>query len=297
MDKTIIGENTAQHKIIEKLTPYLRIKSPDNLIMRIRLSQNKITIGRGDNCNIILHDEMASREHCQVWLDEKNNIHILDLNSTNGSRIDGKHIHQAVLQPHNRLKIGHHVIKVEYKDADEIRQEELLQEAATCDPLTGISNRKWFEERVNLLFQSLANKKQHIAIIMLDIDHFKQVNDTYGHQTGDTVIKSIANMLSKCKRQQDFLARYGGEEFILCLSDSTSSNTTFFCERVRKKIADISFLFDQKELNVTVSLGACVDTIRQDSTLNDMTALADKALYQSKKAGRNQTTITNASSK
>lgn len=293
MEKTIIGHVTSPQKKIEKLTPYLRIQSPENKIHRLRISNEFIILGRGKSCDMTLDDEIISREHCRIWLDDSGNINILDLSSTNGSKIDGKRINQAILEPHNRLKIGKHIIKIEYKDAEEIRQEELLQSAATTDPLTGISNRKWFEERVNQIIHGATNSNHFIAIVMVDIDHFKQVNDVYGHQTGDVVIKGVADILNTCKRQQDLLARYGGEEFIVCLPDSSPENTLRFCERVREEISRTTFRFGKEQINVTASLGGFSDKISGNSELLEMTALADKALYHSKKSGRDQSTLAN----
>jgi len=295
MEKTVVGRATTSQKKIEQLTPYLRIQSPNNESQRLRLHFSNLTIGRDASCDIVLDDEMISREHCKIWLDTSEKVNFEDLNSTNGSKIDGEKITRGVLLPHNRLKIGNHTIKVEYKDSEEIRREELLEVAATSDPLTGVSNRKWFEERVNQLLLALADKDHYMAIVMVDIDHFKKVNDTYGHQTGDIVIKGIAEILNACKRQQDLLARYGGEEFVLCLPDSTPSNTSQFCERVREQIASTDFRFGQEQIKITASLGGCANIITQDSSLYKMTSLADEALYSSKNSGRNQTTIANSS--
>ena len=293
MEKTIISQATSQHKKVEQLTPYLRIQTPANEIHRLRISSDFIILGRGKSCHLTLDDEMVSREHCRIWLDDSGNINILDLESTNGSKIDEKRISHEILLPHNKLKIGKHIVKIEYKDAEEIHQEELLQSAATTDPLTGVSNRKWFDERVKQLIQSKPKNNQHIAIVMVDIDHLKQVNDNYGHQTGDVVIKGVAEILNSCKRQQDLLARYGGEEFIVCLPDSNTDNTKLFCERVRKEISRTTFRFGQDEISVTASLGGFADIIDQNSNLSEMTQLADKALYHSKQSGRNQSAMAN----
>ena len=291
MDKTILAETTQQQKKTIQLTPYLCIQSPNKLARRYRLSSGYIVLGRGQSCDIVLDDERVSREHCRVWLDADKRINILDLNSTNGTKIDGKLIHQDTLSPHNRLKLGHHLIKVEYKDAEEIRQDDLLQTAATSDPLTGISNRKWFEERASHLIQTIRNKDQHLAVVMVDIDHFKRVNDTYGHQTGDRIIQGVAEILNTGKRQQDLLARYGGEEFILCLPDSNPQNTHDFCERVRQEIAKKIFCFEANQLSVTSSLGGYSAIVEQKTNLATMTAFADKALYHSKNTGRNRVSI------
>jgi len=292
MDKTIIGSISSEDTPSEQLTPYLRIQSPNDLVFHVQLSKDAITLGRGDNCDVVLNDYLASRKHCKIWLDSEGKINVHDLNSTNGSKIDGFNIKQGVLLPQQRLTIGLHIIKVEYKDAAEVHHEALLQTAATCDPLTGVSNRKWFEERATQIFRTIAGKDQYIAIVMVDIDHFKFVNDNFGHQVGDVVIKGVAEILNSCKRQHDLVARYGGEEFILCLTDSSPESTELFCERVRQKIAGSVFCFAEEQLSVTVSLGGCSNIIDTNSNLYDMTAYADKALYRSKDSGRNTTTIT-----
>lgn len=104
------------------LTPYLHIKSHRNLDQHIRVSNKPLTIGRGQNCDIVLNDRSISREHCCIWIDENEDIHILDLQSTNGSKIDGRQIKHQLLLARNRLRIGSHVIKLEYKDWEDIRR-------------------------------------------------------------------------------------------------------------------------------------------------------------------------------
>ena len=121
MEKTIVGKITTPTKLTESLTPYLRVQTPNNHSYRYPLSREKITIGRDKQCNIVLDDQMVSREHCRVWLNDSGFAIVQDLNSTNGTKIDSKQINQEVLLPQNRLKLGNHIIKVEFKDAEEIK--------------------------------------------------------------------------------------------------------------------------------------------------------------------------------
>lgn len=292
MEKTLIRQSTTHLSSTNNLKPYLKIQSPDNRMTRFLLSKNALVIGRGDKCDVVLKDNQISREHCRIWIDELDNIVLEDLRSTNGTRMDGKTILQEKLLANNRVKIGEHIIKIEFKDANEIRQEELLAAAATTDPLTGIANRKWFAERVSHLFNKIMNDNRIVTIVMLDIDHFKQVNDTYGHQMGDVVIKGVAEILNKNIRHQDFLARYGGEEFIVCLPENTAEDAYQFCERVRQQVEAQAFRFGRQYVNVTVSIGANSCLVKGFTDIEVMTKSADDALYECKRGGRNCTKIT-----
>jgi diguanylate cyclase (GGDEF)-like protein len=164
-----------------------------------------------------------------------------------------------------------------------------VEELATTDGLTSVANRRHFME---LAGQKLATSQRHgleLAALMLDLDHFKQVNDTYGHATGDQVIRAVAQRLAAMIRQDDLLSRYGGEEFALLVHDA--AGVAELAERLRAAVATDPIPTDSGPLPVTVSIG--VATLEaSDTTADAILARADAALYQAKRAGRNRVATT-----
>jgi len=166
---------------------------------------------------------------------------------------------------------------------------ETLEERATSDGLTGLLNQKTFRKRVSIVLSRLDNR-YGCAVIMADIDHFKRVNDTYGHQAGDEVLKKIANIIQKTIRKADMAARYGGEEFVLYLDQADREKAKQVAERMRLIIEQTKFEFGGKEVGISVSLGiACYPSDGRE--IRDLLECADEALYRSKQGGRNRTTV------
>ena len=175
--------------------------------------------------------------------------------------------------------------------ADQFRilQQQKLQalQLAMVDPLTGINNRRAFYKQVHPLWKNCIRNGHMVSLMMIDIDHFKRINDKYGHNCGDKVLKKLARTLVKEIRGSDIIARWGGEEFILFMPETTLSDAISFAERLRKTINNLSFTKGSKQLTVSASIGvACVDGLIID--LEGLIAAADEGLYLAKQAGRNQ---------
>ena len=169
-----------------------------------------------------------------------------------------------------------------------LRLESLEQEAKN-DGLTGLLNRKTFYQRFTNVLSRL-DGRYPCAVIMLDIDHFKKINDTYGHPAGDEVLKKISDVIRKTVRKVDMAGRYGGEEFSIYLHATDQLHAVQVAERLRMIIRQTRFVFDRKEVNVTASLGiACHPA--QGLTSEDLIRHADDALYRSKQGGRDRTTV------
>lgn len=171
------------------------------------------------------------------------------------------------------------------------KAEEKLKYMATHDALTGLYNRKVLDK---LIIDEVGRSERYghpISIFMLDIDHFKQINDTYGHQTGDTVLQNIASIMVNSIRKMDYAARYGGEEFIIVLPETSLAEAEEMAERLCFSIAEHSFLTkDDKKLNITASIGVATFPEHAQSW-KDLIHAADNAMYAAKKAGRNQVQI------
>lgn len=158
------------------------------------------------------------------------------------------------------------------------------------DQLTQLNNRGYWELRVKQEFARFKRYGKKSSLVMFDIDHFKKVNDTYGHLAGDEIIRFVAKSVLKLKRDPDIAGRYGGEEFGILLTDTSAENALVFTERLRQAIGSSEIIFEDKKINITISLGISefnniIDNYEQ------IIAQADTALYESKNNGRNQTTI------
>lgn len=170
----------------------------------------------------------------------------------------------------------------------EYANEGLLRFAFT-DYLTGLKTRGYFEQQLDLEFKRAERRRQKFALLMIDIDHFKQLNDTFGHHTGDQVLRDVASILMKDMREVDTVARYGGEEFVMVLPETTETGATYVAQRLRRAVEQTKFFAGspQSIQHLTISIGIAVfDTDAQFK--RDLIEFADAALYAAKHAGRNR---------
>ncbi|MFW9265774.1 diguanylate cyclase [Pseudomonas sp. NR3] len=165
-----------------------------------------------------------------------------------------------------------------------------LQLLSSTDRLTGLYNRGHWEGTLKAAYARHQRYGNALSLVMLDIDHFKQVNDTYGHQAGDKVIEQVAALLHEHVRESDVAGRYGGEEFGVVLSDTDQAGARIFAERLRKAVEQLLVQYNGQEIRFTISLGvADLSTPANDHA--ELIARADQALYTSKKTGRNRVTV------
>ncbi len=179
------------------------------------------------------------------------------------------------------------------RSSDEVdtlrRNIENIQQEAMLDPLTGVKNRKTFDLEIDRLIRSSKETGEPLALIMADVDHFKKFNDKWGHQTGDHVLRLVADVMNANIKGQDVLARYGGEEFAIILPGTTLSNAVMLANRIR--IAVESRRLKKRRTDedlglITLSMGAA--TLKWDDTIESVIERADNCLYAAKRAGRNQ---------
>lgn len=170
-----------------------------------------------------------------------------------------------------------------------MQQEELLRRATT-DALTGIGNRAAFDTRLELEFERALREGGPVALLMMDVDHFKKFNDTFGHQVGDRVLQRVAHALDENVRKVDFVARYGGEEFAVIAPRTSAARGAQLAERLRKSVADTSIPSDKGALSVTVSIGVAVLNEVSDPPRDapKLIKAADELLYRAKCNGRNR---------
>ena len=160
-----------------------------------------------------------------------------------------------------------------------------IREQSNSDHLTGLFNRRYFFQNGRRIYRRSLHGKKSLAIAMIDIDHFKKINDSYGHDGGDEVLRTVARTLSHCFRPGDLLARFGGEEFCIMMQEITADQALEKLEEVRKGIAQLQISYGKHTIGVTISVGLCTQT---SDDLEAMIKEADLQLYKAKEGGRNQ---------
>jgi len=172
-----------------------------------------------------------------------------------------------------------------------------IQNIAIYDTLTDLYNRRYFEERLALEAQKSFYGGTSLSLVMVDIDHFKKVNDTFGHTEGDKVLCRISSLLKASVRKKDTVARYGGEEFFLILPEAGLEESFIIAERIRHLVENTSFDVGQAEINLTVSSGISNFPVHRASSKEELVKMADLALYDAKRGGRNRVCIYNVNQK
>lgn len=162
---------------------------------------------------------------------------------------------------------------------------------ATYDQLTGVLTRHAFIESGKILINLAERKKKNISLIFFDLDYFKKINDTFGHDAGDYILRESGKIFKKNKRKSDLISRIGGEEFIIILPDTNSYGASIVAEKLRKIFLEYSFIYGDNKINVTASMGIADFSHTSIYNLDTLMKHADNCLYQSKKNGRNQVTI------
>jgi two-component system chemotaxis response regulator CheY len=186
-----------------------------------------------------------------------------------------------------RVKIGERIINLEQR----------IIKLASTDPLTGILNRRAFMERVNEEIHRATREKRPLSLIMSDIDHFKRINDTYGHQAGDRVLQRFARELTESSRAYDFVGRYGGEEFVACLPGADTKEAGSTAERIRRRVEAMKIVLPDRPdpVQITASFGTSTFRPASEDNLDQIFKRADDALYKAKKEGRNRVCTANGS--
>ena len=288
MDGKTIVEDISKRILNPERRPYLVAFTGRQGLQRFIIDEGRTTVGRSSKADIVLKDNRISGVHCVVE-NIRGRIFVEDQGSTNGTYKNGRRIRREAVSTNSNLQIGRTVMKIEYKNDSEVQFENELIRKATTDPSTGILNRSYFMSRAQEEIALAARTDSPVGLVLLDIDRFKNVNDTYGHQAGDYVINQLSMLINLQRRTEDLFGRYGGEEFIILIRGNfDKERAKLFCERVRKSIEGYEFNYDGKKISVTISLGLCLEYGSQITSLKDLIKNADEALYKAKNKGRNR---------
>ena len=286
-DETIMSSDNTIHFEQMVTHPHLIVLYPQNEFAQIPLERGTVVLGRGQDADIRFEDELVSRRHCALSFDGSS-VTVEDLGSTNGTFVDGNFVHKQILDSDNRLQIGKMVLKVAYKDPSEEAFSREIYEAATTDSLTGLLNRQAFMDRSAGELVYARRNNTFVHVMMIDVDNFKRVNDTWGHQCGDLILKEVARLLNDEKRDSDLLSRYGGEEFLLLMNGISPDDAKKRAEKLRTTIEQHIFSWMDTIIPVTISIGISSRQGFAIEQINEFIAESDKLLYVAKDCGRNQ---------
>lgn len=293
----------------------------DNRSIKL-LRKRSYSIGRGSTSDIKLNDKTISRIHCYAeW--KGNHIYIKDNSSTNGTLLNGEKITTAAARNGDTIRMGNTIISVRITSNDDAtfapsdtfvmerkletlldevhdpgiinrikeikkmfeQKKQKLTELAFKDGLTKLYNRRYFNRELDQEIERTKRYKTQITLIFMDIDHFKKLNDTYGHQKGDKVLKVIGHFLVNNCRSNDIPCRYGGEELAIILPETDLKKGVATAEKLRQQITIITQ--QTEKLKVTVSIGVA-EYSQSNSTSQLLIKAADELLYKAKKSGRNK---------
>lgn len=274
--------------------PYLIQISGRETGQMFNLTGKTVTLGRDATCQIVLDDPHISRAHAQITCNGSDVV-IKDLGSTNGIFVNGKKVTEQALLDGDKILIGTRMyFKFEFQDAVDQNYQQNLFRAANMDSLTQLYNKKYFIDALNKEFSFSRRNTQPLSLLMIDIDHFKAVNDNHGHMAGDLVLKSVGQYLMKNLRLENVAARYGGEEFAIILRNVHGEMAMVIAERLRKSIENERIVYRGKILQVTVSIGVATLEGKNFETLEDLIRFADENLYEAKESGRNRIVVKKA---
>ena len=247
---------------------------------------HELSVGRDQSNSIVLEMDNVSRRHARFFqIDDV--CYVEDLGSTNGTFINDADISgKTQLKNGDLVKVGGAIFKfISGGNVEGLYHEEIYR-MTIIDGLTQIHNKRYFMDFLEREIARCSRYKRDLSLAMFDIDHFKVLNDTYGHLAGDHVLRKMAQVIGSRTRREELFARYGGEEFALVLPETDLTGARNVGEEIRQLVEDQVFVFDEEEISATLSLGIA-STQGELETL-ELIKRADEALYQAKRAGRNR---------
>jgi diguanylate cyclase (GGDEF)-like protein len=253
---------------------------------RLALGGRAAVLGRDADCDLVLEADDVSRRHARL-LPEGGGHAVEDLGSTNGTFVGEDRVTRRALAPGDRVRLGSVVLKYLAGDDLEALYHAEVKRLADEDPLTGLVNKGGFAEALRREVASARRHRHPLALALLDLDHFKRVNDGFGHLAGDQVLRELAALVRPLVRADQLFARIGGEELALLLPGVPLAKAGLFAEKVRGLVEGHPFRFEGARLPVTVSVGVA-ELADDDPAPEALVGRADARLYQAKDGGRNR---------
>ena len=275
----------------KKMRAVLTLASGSDLGRVVAVPRGEIvTLGRAADQTVRFDEAAVSSSHARV-VAVAGQYMLVDERSTNGTFLNDERIEtSAQLKDGDRIRLGPNaLLRFSMVDEDEEAAMRKIYEAALFDGLTKVFNRKHVDDRLDAEIAFAVRHNTELALVLFDVDHFKKVNDTYGHPAGDAVLRATADILMRHRRTEDIVGRYGGEEFVLVLRGTDLAGATTLSDRLRRAVEGAPVTHDAFTISVTMSGG--VATLKGCGERRDkatLLALADQRLYRAKQAGRNR---------
>lgn len=285
---TGVEEIAAAVSSIERSVPTLTVLTGSSTGQTLKL-RSTITIGRATEAELRIADDGISRHHARIhYAGEIASLE--DLASRNGTFVNGKRVTaRQDLADGDKIQLGRStVLRFAFQDALDESFHENLMSSALRDGLTKLFNKRYFLDRLDSELKFAMRHETSLSLLMLDLDHFKKVNDTFGHLAGDAVLSHVALALSKAVRNEDVVARFGGEEFAIVLRAIGLDSAALMAERLRRMVEASSVRCGDHTVKATVSIGVAGYPSTPAKTPDELVEAADKALYRAKHAGRNR---------
>jgi len=254
-----------------------------------KLKGDRSVLGRGERTDIRVLDDGVSREHAAIERDG-GKVVLVDMGSTNGTFCNGTRVQRQDLTDGDKISIGATtILRFTYQDQVDEHYQKKLFESALRDGLTATFNRRYFVDRLQSEIRFAVRHEKTLALLFVDIDYFKKINDEHGHLAGDQVLAGVARVMLSTIRAEDVLARYGGEEFAVICREIEADGALALGERLRVAVAQQRFEHAGKVIPVTVSVGIAAERKIEDAQA--FIAAADAAMYEAKRAGRNRVCV------
>ncbi|MGI8789169.1 MAG: diguanylate cyclase [Pyrinomonadaceae bacterium] len=286
-----------QKRQTRDLRPALIFLSGDLLALPIPLEREEVIIGRALEADVRVNDAKISRRHARINIvtnpeTETTNYILTDLTARNGTLLNGLPIKQEILQHGDKINIGEYILRFEMLDEIDREYQRQIRRLLSHDDLTGLLSSRSFFFELRREAERAKQEKRLLCVLMMDIDFFKNVNDTYGHLTGSKTLEEIGQCITQSLRSGDAAARFGGEEFAAFLLDAELSQGLVAAERIRAEIERFEFSVirqgkPSEKHHITISIGVACFPIDSSDPIQ-LVEMADSALYHAKGIGRNR---------
>lgn len=271
--------------IKSRLAPVLVVIAGPDVGTSVRLDRT-LTIGRAPDAGLSLADTSVSYLHARIE-DRGDAWAVVDLGSTNGMRVDDAPCREAVLRPASKIQLGTTVLRFEVQDEDDQAYDEMLQRLISIDDLSGLYVRRRFDRELAQMLTSASAAGDRVALLVMDLDGVKKINDTHGHLFGAHVIGEAGRRISRTIGGAAIGSRFGGDEYLVAARGLDAAGAAALAERIRSAVADAPYPKDGVELRVGVSIGMAVFP-DEAADAQQLFQQADEAMYRAKTAGKNR---------
>lgn len=300
-DRTMRIKTPRRRKDLRRVYAVLTVIEGREIGRDYRLRQDQCVIGRDHDCDICIPEKTVSRRHARIQRryikgTGSYEYRLVDAGSTNRTLVNNSEADNLLLKNGDKIRVGHTTLRFDLLDAEDIKYHKTIQKKIRYDDLTGLLTKESLYLALEHELQRCHQFELPLSVLMMDLDHFKKVNDTHGHQAGSHTIAEIGSIIANSLRKTDVSARYGGEEFVSYLSEQNSGMARVAADHLRQVIETTPILYGAISVSITISIG--VAQFPDDgTTIEELVGRADEALYEAKNSGRNRVCVADGKKK